>query len=145
MNKTYTAEEAWKILVDAGIPDLSESRWPYTYHHDWYRQAHGGSRADAAAVLSRNYPLTADAEIEAMRGALMHLLGRGPELLEACNRSPDLCGLVLWATGLAAKIEEELASTKALLQDVEGVLDEVRRQLAEERGAHWHTLFRGRA
>lgn len=62
-----------EILTAHSIP-FSESRFPFTYHHDWQRSTSGRSRGDEARALREDYRSPRDRVDAAIRGAVIYLL-----------------------------------------------------------------------
>lgn len=97
MGNKYTIEQAFKIVKDAGIA-VSQTRFPWTYHHDWVLASgpvlNSMSRADVAKELRQRFKDDEDGrEREAIRGALNWL---GAMAMSTNRNLWDLCA---WANG----------------------------------------------
>lgn len=72
-------KEKFKVLSDELGYDYSESRIPYTYHHDFIRGniREGLSRAEVAHSLSQDNGLSEEEKVEcAFKGALFYVIER---------------------------------------------------------------------
>jgi hypothetical protein len=95
---TMLFDKAKQILLDAGVP-VSESRFPYTYHHDWVRnhpKFAGKSRSDIGHKI---YLLSLVHGDEAVRplllaGCIYSLMQEHPAEFARAMQSPDVIELV---------------------------------------------------
>jgi hypothetical protein len=75
----YTTERAKEILKTEGV-SFSESRFPYTYHHDRVRQCTTGpnfGRGEVAGLLRQKYSDTLIYDAVCVAGAILFLAGNG--------------------------------------------------------------------
>lgn len=76
----YYQKEFLNVVGPNVEKHIDSTRFPFTYHHDWYRSSTPSlSRGDVAELLRINYPDRQEYDKQAVNGALAYLFENVPE------------------------------------------------------------------